>query len=329
MRSLDSRTGVGAPGLIRGAEPYPWRRIAAALIAVTGFVLGPCALAAEAPQRDFGSAEQAATALIAAMRSNDDQEVMRILGPRGEPLLRSGDRVADERARARLLNAYDTSHRIEQDGTARALLVVGEQQWSLPIPMVKHAERWQFDTEASVQRIIDRRVGRNELNVIEVCRQYVSAQREYASLDRLHNGPGQYAQKFESAAGKRDGLYWEAEAGEAPSPLGPLVAKARAQGYTASDQFNRPLPYHGYLYRILTRQGAHAPGGARDYVLEGRMTGGFALLAYPAKWGDSGVMTFLVNQDGIVFEKNLGPGTEQLALEITQYDPDLTWGTTR
>lgn len=295
-----------------------------AVVASAAWVSPGSAAAADKGQKDFATAQQAIEAFIAAVRSDDPRELLQILGPSGEPLVRSGDRVADRAARQRLVTAYDAAHRIESEGAATATLIVGPEDWSLPIPVVQQGGRWHFDTEASARKIIDRRVGRNELNVIEVCRAYVAAQREYASRDRLGNGLGQYARKFDSSPGKQDGLYWEAAAGEEPSPFGPLVASARAEGYKPKDH---PSPYHGYYYRILTRQGVHAPGGARDYVVGGQMTGGFALLAFPAKWGDSGVMTFLVNQDGIVFEKNLGPETARLAREITEYDPDLNWNT--
>ena len=301
-----------------------WQAASIALaIGIIGFAAA--ALAVDKAQRDFATAELAAEALIGAMRSNNQTELLRILGPSAEPLIRSGDEVADGQARLRLVKAFDTAHRIELEGTNRALMVVGAEQWSLPIPVVQQGERWHFDTDAGSQKILDRRVGRNELSVIRVCREYVVAQREYAAKDRLANGPGQFAQRFDSSPGKHDGLYWEAAAGEAPSPFGPLVARAHAEGYTAKDSLDRPSPYHGYYYRMLTRQGAHAPGGAKDYLIDGHMTGGYALLAYPAKWGDSGIMTFVVNQDGIVFEKNLGPETDRLAREITAYDPDLSW----
>jgi hypothetical protein len=284
------------------------------------------ALAADAPQRDFATPEQAIDALIAAVRSNDQHAQLRILGPSGEKLIHSGDRVADRAGRRRLIEAYEAAHRIEVEA-ASATLIVGQEDWALPIPVVKQAERWHFDTQASAQKIIDRRVGRNELNVIEVCRAYVAAQREYASRDRLGDGLHEYAQSFESHAGQHDGLYWEAAASEEQSPLGPLAASAHAEGYPGEGLHGRRLPYHGYYFRILKSQGNHAPGGARNYLVGGHMTGGFALLGFPAKWGDSGVMTFMVNQDGIVFQKNLGPDTEQLAREITQYDPDLSWTT--
>jgi len=283
--------------------------------------------AAQNSQREFATPEKAAAALVAAVRANDQPEILRILGADGEKLIHSGDTVADREGRQRFVTAYDEAHKVQVEGAGAATLIVGTQSWSLPIPIVKKADRWHFDTVASARKIIDRRVGRNELSVIEVCRAYVEAQREYASQDRLGNGLHEYAQKFESNPGRHDGLYWEAAAGEGQSPLGPLVVKARAQGYTDDDHGFEPAPYHGYFYRILTRQGAHAPGGAKDYIAAGHMTGGFALLAFPARWGDSGITTFIVNRDGIVFQKNLGPQTAGLARQITEYDPDPSWAT--
>lgn len=298
--------------------------IAAAVAAVAPGCSTP---AAGSSQRDFANAEQAVDALVAAMHSEDQSELLLILGPDGEKLIHSGDAVADQRGRERFVAAYNAAHRIEVDGTDTATLIVGSENWPVPIPIVRKGDRWRFDTVASVQKILDRRVGRNELSVIEVCRAYVAAQREYASEDRLGDGLHEYAQKFESSPGKHDGLHWETAAGEPQSPFGPLVAKARALGYSGDDRGFQPSPYHGYFYRILMRQGARAPGGAKDYLVNGHMTAGFALLAFPARWGDSGITTFLVNQDGIVFQKNLGPETERLAREITEYDPDPSWTT--
>jgi hypothetical protein len=308
------RKPVRLAGLVIAAA---WVSLAAAGSAVAG----------EKAQRDFATAQQAVDALVAAVRSSDQKETVRILGPEGEKLVHSGDKIADREGRTQFLKAYDTAHRVDVDGDSTATLVVGAEHWSLPIPIVRQADRWHFDTVASAQKIIDRRVGRNELNVIQVCRQYVAAQREYASEQRPGSAPHDYARRFHSRSGQHDGLYWEAKGPEAQSPLGPLIASAQAEGYESEEPTLYHSPYHGYLYRILTRQGAHASGGAKDYVVKGHMTGGFALVAYPARWGDSGIMTFIVNQDGIVFEKNLGPDTEQLARQITEYDPDSSWST--
>jgi hypothetical protein len=297
----------------------------AAAVAVIGSACSTPAAASS--ERNFATPEQAVDALVAAMRREDQSELLLILGPDGEKLIHSGDAVADQRGRQRFVAAYDAAHRVEVDPSGTATLIVGSENWPLPIPVVRTGDRWRFDTVASVQKILDRRVGRNELSVIEVCRAYVAAQREYASEDRLGDGLHEYAQKFESSPGKHDGLHWDTAAGELQSPLGPLVAKARAQGYSSDDGGFQPSPYHGYFYRILTRQGAHAPGGAKDYLIDGHMTAGFALLAFPARWADSGIMTFLVNQDGIVFQKNLGSETDRLARAITEYDPDPSWTT--
>jgi hypothetical protein len=314
----DLRVGTGS----RGGRRWVFGLCVGAALALGGTARS--ALAADTSQEDFATAEQAVDALIGAMRRGDQPQLLQVLGPDGEKLIHSGDAIADQRGRERFVSAYDKAHRIEVDKAGTATLVVGSESWPMPIPVVKQGDRWRFDTVASVQKILDRRVGRNELSVIQVCRAYVSAQREFAS--ESWNGAHEYAQKFESSAGQHDGLYWEAPAGQPQSPLGPLMAKARAQGYGTDHAF-QPLPYHGYLYRILTRQGARAPGGAKDYLVSGHMTAGFALLAFPARWGDSGIMTFVVNQDGIVFQKNLGPDTEKLAADIDEYNPDPSWTT--
>jgi len=304
-----------------------WMRAIALCLAAGLATFGQpmAAFASTGSQKDFATAEEAAGALAAALHRDDQRELLRILGPSGKRLVHSGDRVADREARTRFVSAYEAAHRVEIDANGVVTLIVGPQDWPLPIPVVEEGGRWHFDAASSAQKIIDRRVGHNELNVIEVCREYVLAQREYATEDRLGDGLREYAQKFRSSPGRRDGLYWEAVVSEEQSPLGPLVASARAEGYTAKDPHKGTEPYHGYFFRILTSQGSHAPGGQKDYIVSGHMTGGFALVAFPARWGDSGVMTFIVNQSGIVFQKNLGPNTARLARDITQYDPDLSW----
>jgi Protein of unknown function (DUF2950) len=281
-----------------------------------------------APPRSFASPDAAAAALASAARANDARTLVAILGSSGRKLVYSGDRVADQHGRAQFAAAYDALHKIEPQGDARALLIVGKDEWPFPIPLVKHGASWRFDTKAGAQEILDRRIGHNELNAIEVCRAYVDAQRDYATADRQNDGMREYAQHFMSREDKHDGLYWPTPAGQPESPTGPLVAAARAEGYPAAKgaaKPHHPQPYHGYVYHILTRQGPHAPGGALDYIVKGHMIGGFALIAYPAKWGDSGVMTFIADQDGIVYQKNLGPRTRTLAREIDAYDPDPSW----
>ncbi|HVJ55958.1 MAG TPA: DUF2950 domain-containing protein [Aliidongia sp.] len=292
-------------------------------------IWAPAARAAdgEAPE-SFASPEQAVEALITAARADDATALLRIYGPAGEPLISSGDPVADKGARARFVQHYGEGSKIERDTAGKATLVIGPEEWPFPIPIMQQAGSWHFDVAAGTEEILDRRVGRNELNAIEVCRSYVEAQRDYAADLQGEGKPAEYAQKFVSSAGHHDGLYWPAGSGEKASPIGPQMASARAEGYGgAGDQPGRPEPYHGYFYKILTRQGVSAPGGARDYLDDGGMTRGFALLAFPAKYGDSGVKTFIIDQDGIVFEKDLGPDTSTVAPAITEFDPDLSWKT--
>lgn len=302
-----------------------------ALTAIAAICMGVAAASAPgapsaAAQREFASPDEAVEALVGATRADQVENLLAILGPRGTKLVHSGDPIADRDGRERFIAAYDQAHRLEYDGSKQAVLLVGSEDWPLPIPLVHDGGGWRFDTRSGEQQIIDRRVGRNELNVIEVCRAYVQAQREYADLQASGGGERQYAQRFMSRPGQRDGLYWPVTGEEAESPLGPLVAQARAEGYVSGSGGGKPHPYYGYYYRILTRQGAHASGGARNYVAaDGRMSGGFALLAYPAAYGDSGIMTFIVNQNGIVREKNLGPHSARLARAIEEYDPDASW----
>jgi len=295
-----------------------WTGMLAAMVVAASSVVPAAAL----EQRHFKSEQDAVDALIDATRSNQTELLLQILGPDGGKLIYSGDPVADRNGRTRFVAAYEQAHRIETEGPDKAALVVGDEEWPLPIPLVRTGGEWHFDAKTGQQEILDRRVGRNELGVLQVCRAYVQAQREYASLQMSLGREREYAQHFHSHPGTHDGLYWPVGVAEPESPFGPLVAQAQAAGY-ASD--GMPRPYYGYYFRILRRQGAHAPGGAKDYIIDGHMTGGFALLASPAEYGDSGVMTFMVNDQGIVFEKNLGPETRALAHAIEQYDPDGSW----
>jgi hypothetical protein len=282
-------------------------------------------LAAAATQKTFATPEAAVDALIAANRGNHIGKLLDILGPQSAELIHSGDPIADRRARERFVAAYDKAHKLERDSDNKAILIVGEDEWPLPIPLIRTRARWRFDTKAGAEEILNRRIGRNELTVIEVCRAYVAAQREYAVKNLGPGGSAEYTQHFMSTIGERDGLYWPVKAGEEESPLGPLIARARAAGYRPGTPHLKPRPYYGYYFRILTQQGQNAPGGARNYIVNDHMTGGFALIAYPATYADSGIVTFIVNQDGIVFQKNLGPDTASIARQITQYDPDATW----
>jgi hypothetical protein len=285
--------------------------------------VGPAALAAE-KQKTFGSPEDAANALAAASRASDVKALESILGPGSARLIRSGDAVADRRGRERFAQAYAEASKVERQGDAKAILMIGKDEWPMPIPMVKGKDGWRFDARQGGEEVLNRRVGRNELSTVQVMLAYVDAQREYYLRNPRNDKLLHYAQKFGSVPGKRDGLYFPTKAGEAPSPLGPLFTKAKAAGY-GKDEDGLPDPYYGYRYRILTRQGPDAPGGAYDYVVQGRMIGGFALIAWPASYGNSGVMTFIVNHEGVVYEKDLGLGTATAVGKITRFNPDKSW----
>lgn len=292
----------------------------AALLLVFGTAT---AFAAEPAQKTFPSADAAAQALVAAVKANDQTALLEILGSDAQKLISSGDPIADEAARERFVKSYDEAHQFVAGQDGETVLQTGKDQWPLPIPLVSTAEGWRFDTAAGQDEMITRRIGKNELDTIQTCLAYVDAQREYYAANPTGEKLRQYAQKVASSSGKKDGLYWPSAEGQPDSPLGALFAQARAQGYTPGT--GKPMPYHGYFYRILTAQGSHAPGGAYDYLVRGKMIGGFALVAYPAMWGSSGVMTFIVNHDGVVYEKNLGPGTLKFAPALTSFDPDESW----
>jgi len=279
-----------------------------------------CATFAAPAPKTFGSLDEAVNALVAAIRSADRTALVEILGSQGSPLVWSGDAVADKAAFQRFTAAYDRAHRLEGGG-GKVVLYVGEDDFPFPIPLVPDGPRWLWDTDAGDDELLNRRIGQNELSAIQVCLAYVDAQREYYSRGQ---GLLEYAQRLESTKGKHDGLYWEARPGEPESPLGPLVARARVAGYPLPPP-RGPVPYHGYFYRILLAQGPDAPGGAYDFVVRGHMIGGFALVAYPASYGVSGIMTFVVNQDGVVYQKDLGPKSAQLANAMKAYNPDKTW----
>jgi hypothetical protein len=280
----------------------------------------------EVRQQRFPSPDGALEALVAADRAHSQPQLLAVLGAQGAPLIRSGDPIADRSGEDRFVAAYDDAHRIDLEGQNKAVVIVGKEEWPLPIPLIRETGGWRFDTDAGKEEILNRRIGHNELKVIEVCREYVQAQREYAAMKT--GGEGEYARQFKSTPGRHDGLYWSVKPGDPESPFGPLVAEARAIGYMPhSDSASRTTshPFHGYYFRILTAQGAHAAGGASSYLVDGHMKRGFALIAYPASYGDSGIMTFVVNQTGIVFEKNFGPQTSTIARQITDYDPDSSW----
>jgi len=294
------------------------------LVALSGSGVFFFATAATTKQKTFATPEQAVESLMAAARAGNTSELQKILGPASKRLISSGDAVADAQARSKFIAEYDDANRIEKEGDDRALLSVGKDDWAFPFPIVKHGEDWRFDSAAGAEEILERRIGANELAAIEVSREYVDAQREYAEQDRNHDGFIEYAQKFLSSPGKRDGLYWPTEPGEDESPIGPLMVKARSEGYS-TEASGRRTPYHGYLYRILKGQGPAARDGAYDYVLNGHMIAGFALVAFPARYGVSGVMTFIVNHDGVVYQKDLGARTDEIAGKMTLFDPDSSW----
>jgi hypothetical protein len=278
------------------------------------------AMASANGQQSFKTADEAVGALMSAAKTGDRQAVLSVLGRDGADIVSSGDRVADASARNRVIEAYDDKHQVVMEGTDKAVLILGREDWPFPIPLVRKDGSWRFDTAAGREEILYRRVGRNELSAIQACLAYVDAQQEYA--ERGIAGNGVYAQRIVSQPGNKDGLYWPAQSGEDESPLGELAASAAAEGYRVGQQ---RAPYHGYYYKVLTRQGPNAPGGALDYTVRGRMIGGFALVAYPAEYRNSGVMTFLVNHRGDVYEKDLGPNTARIAGGITAFNPDNTW----
>jgi hypothetical protein len=300
------------------------KRCGAILVAAafTTLVISGLSLAANVKQSTFASPEDAVKALVEAAKSNDVKTLEALFGPGSKDLLVSGDPVADKAGRERFLKLYEEKNRLEQTPD-KVILCIGNEDWPSPIPIVKKGGVWLFDAKQGREEILARRIGKNELSAIKVCLAYVDAQREYATRDRNGDGLLEYAQKFGSDPGKTNGLYWDAKSGEEQSPLGPLVAVAQERGYKTNTK--KPQPYFGYYYRILKAQGKNAPGGAYDYVVRGMMIGGFALVAYPAKYGASGVMTFVVNQGGVVYQKDLGRNTQKTALAMKLFNPDNTW----
>ena len=273
-------------------------------------------------EQTFSTPDDAVVALVDAVKASDSAKIDAILGPDARSAIASGDDVADRNGRDLFIAAYFQQASLSGDDTTKTLYV-GSEEWPFPIPVVKAKAGWHFDTAAGIDELRFRRIGRNELATIDVCLSYHAAQKEYA--EKSHDGKpaGAYAQKFASTPGKQDGLYWEVKEGEEPSPLGELAAEAAGEGYTRSA--GEPTPFHGYYFRILTAQGAHAPGGARSYIENGLMRSGFALVAFPPEYDKGGVMTFVVNQDGVVYEKDLGSDTSKIAREIKEFDPDSSW----
>lgn len=298
-------------------------RLLTSLALASGALLAGCS-SMEAAR--YPTPDAAVTALEAAVRTDDPATLEDIFGPQADELISSGDDVEDRNQRQRFLELFDQRHRIEQEEDGFALLVIGPDDWPFPVPLVRDDGSWAFDTEAGLEEVVNRRIGRNELFTIETCRAIVDAQREYAALGHGGHPAGAYAQHFLTKDPQaHDGLYWPTGPDDPLSPLGELVAEAQAEGYVIPSGEHGPQPYHGYVYRMLAAQGRSAPGGAADYLVDGRMTRGFAVVAWPVEYGNSGVMTFLVAANGIVYEADLGEDTARVAGEMESYDPDPRW----
>lgn len=293
---------------------------------IMGLVLAAAGIADDTArvQKGYASAEEAVRAWIAAIKSDNDQEVLAIFGPDAKEVIFSGDPVSDRERREGFINDFDKQNSLSQEGD-KMVLIVGENDWPFPIPLVKEGDQWFFDTQAGKEEILNRRVGENELSTIQTMLAIVDAEREYAMKYPDNDRVLEYAGKFRSDPGKKNGLYWKTEEGEDESPLGELVADARDEGYTKADVQKKSVPFHGYYFRMLYKQGEHAPGGAFEYVVNGKQIGGFAVVAYPAEYGNSGVMTFLVNHDGTVYQKDLGTNTAENAKAMVAFDPDSGW----
>lgn len=276
-----------------------------------------------AAQRTFKTAEDAVSALVEAAKAADRPALGAIFGPEAEQVLPSGDPVADREARELFVSRAGERTHLEHVGDDFAVLSIGNDDWPFAIPLTKGRNGWVFNTAAGKTELLNRRVGRNELYTIDVAQEYVAAQRDYARRRKAAGGVTEYAQRVRSTPGQRDGLYWEIRDGEEESPIGPLMASAAREGYGQAHDGHEP--FHGYVFKILTAQGPHGPGGAHSYVENGRMTHGFGLVAYPVTYGSSGIMTFQVNQQGIVFQKDLGPKTAEIASQMNAYDPDDSW----
>jgi hypothetical protein len=299
-----------------------------ALLVMTVFIFAWSMPAVGAPsQRLFNSPEDALKTLIEAVKAEDKTVLDQIFGPSGKDL-RSGDEVQDAAEFKEFAEHLAEKTDLVKENDSKVILHVGNENWPFPIPIVKYNDQWFFDTEAGKEEILNRRIGEDELITILVCRTYVKAQREYVLKDWNGDGIFAYTQKLRSDPGKKNGLFWRATQGEEVSPLGELVARAWHEGYKkkrAAFKEAEPSPFHGYYFKILTRQGKNVPGGEYNYIINGNMVGGFALVAFPSNWGKSGVMTFIVNQRGKVYQKNLGPDTMKIAQEMKSYNPDKTW----
>ncbi|MGC1655067.1 MAG: DUF2950 domain-containing protein [Candidatus Sulfotelmatobacter sp.] len=302
------------------SDKFHWASLTKlALVAMLLTVCVPTRSMAQQPgQKMFSSAEEATNALVTAAQANDEKMMLAILGPDGKQIVSSGDETEDANSRADFVKRYQEMHRLVKEPDGTTVLYIGAHNWPAPIPLVHKGNSWYFDTEAGKKEILYRRIGRNELSAIRVCQELVAAQKEYSAEHK------EYAREIFSDEGQHNGLYWEAAEGEPQSPIGPLVASAVAQGY-AKRRDGTPTPYRGYYFHILTRQGKNAPGSAKNYVVNGKMTEGFAFVAYPAEYRSSGVMTFIVTEDGVVYQKDLGKKTDVLAKAMKEYDRNPGW----
>ena len=302
--NVDKSRGVNLPALT-----------AVAILLTLCFSLR--SMAQQPGQKTFSSADDASRALVTAAQSNDEKAMLNILGPDGKQIVSSGDDAEDAQTRANFVQKYQEMHRLVKEPDGTTTLYIGAENWPTPIPLVNKGTAWYFDTDAGKQEILFRRVGRNEMSTIHVCEQLVAAEKEYSAQH------SEYAQKIFSDEGQHNGLYWKSADSQAQSPIGPLVATAFVEGVNNRD--SAPTPYRGYHYRILTREGKNAPGGAKSYIQNGKMTAGFAFVAYPAEYRSSGVMTFIVTNDGVVYQKDLGKKTDALAKAMKEYNPDSKW----
>ena len=300
-----------------------WFFAGAALLILAFGAIDPVAAAPQAQPKSFASPQDAAKALFEAAKAKDQKAIVEILGPAYRDWILSGDPVQDAQRVDRFVTAYAEKSSVASEGENKASLAIGNDDYPFPFPIVKSDGKWMFDADAGREELLNRAIGRNELDTIQTLLAIVDAQREYAQRDRNDNSVPEYARKFRSSPGKKDGLYWASQPGETESPLGPLFAGAVREGYKAAKR--GPMPYHGYYFRILTGQGDKAPGGAYGYVVKGNMVGGFAVLAYPARYGISGIKTFAVNHDGVVYETDLGAKTEKAAPKIRLFNPDGSW----
>ncbi|MGC1482410.1 MAG: DUF2950 domain-containing protein [Candidatus Acidiferrum sp.] len=302
-------------------EQFHWTNLSK--LAVVAILLTVCfptrSVAQQEGQKTFSSADDASQALFAAARSDDEKAMLEILGSDAKQIVSSGDATEDAESRANFAKKYAEMHRLVKEPDGTTSLYIGAENWPTPIPLVHSGNAWHFDTDAGKQEILFRRVGENELSTIRVCQELVTAEKEYRPTQN-----NEYAQKIFSDEGQHNGLYWKATDGEPQSPIGPLVASAVAEGYARSRD-GAPTPFRGYYFHILARQGKNGPGGAKNYIVDGRMTEGFAFVAYPAEYGSSGVMTFLVGEDGEVYQKDLGEKTASLAREMKEYNPNASW----